>query len=640
MCGIGGILLPRPLDGRAPAVALDDLLDRLDAAIRPRGPDGEGRCSLGATHLVHRRLSIIDPRGGAQPMVIDAAGEPWRPTSDSRPSLALAFNGCIYNHRALRLELESLGERFSSDHSDTEVVLRSIRRWGADALPRLEGMFAVAAWRRLDGGEEELLLARDRCGEKPLHFLPLNLPSTRGGVVFSSSAAPLLAISHQHRPAPSNRDVACLVRWLAWGFCDEPLRNVHELAPGSWISFNTSGSTSRGTFGHRPATMPVAAEPLTIARAESLLRSAVHARLEADVPLGCFLSGGVDSSLVAAFASEVRPDLATFCVAMPHAAHDESDHARRVASILGTRHQTLECPGHAAADLCRLLGGIGLPFGDSSLLPTHWVSVAARQHVKVALSGDGGDELFRGYRRHQAARLLRRLGPVLGLAGKATRFMHGGLGEAGRLLTAAAGIGYPQISALFRPGVLSDLIGPDLAAACWREASETWTRQGVADAPWWDFACYLPGDLLRKVDTASMAAALEVRCPMLDGALVRACLGSTEASLIPDGERKGLLRAIARRRLPAAVVDRPKQGFAIPLGPWFREDFGGLGTLLGDMLTGPDPFPENVLGFRVDRRSVGSMVDEHRGLVRDHSRGLFALLSLAIWCRGMGRGFA
>jgi asparagine synthase (glutamine-hydrolysing) len=160
------------------------------------------------------------------------------------------------------------------------------------------------------------------------------------------------------------------------------------------------------------------------------------------------------------------------------------------------------------------------------------------------------------------------------------------------------------------------------------------------DAPWWDFACYLPGDLLRKVDAASMATALEVRCPMLDSRLVRACLGAPEASLMPRGERKGLLREVARRHLPAEVVDRPKQGFSIPLARWFREDFGGLGTLLGDTLGGADPFPENVLGFRVDRRSVGRMIGEHQGLVRDHSRGLFSLLSLALWCRGMERGFA
>lgn len=635
MCGIGGILLPRHRDARAPSTRLDDLLERLDVAIRARGPDGEGRFASDSTHLLHRRLSIIDHHGGSQPMVIDVAGAPWRPATAASPALALAFNGCIYNHRELRRELESLGERFASDHSDTEVLLRAIRRWGPDALPRLEGMFALAAWRRLDAGDEEVLLARDRCGEKPLHFLPLG-----GGVVFSSSAAPLLSISHHLHPKPSERDAACLVRWLAWGFCDEPLRGVHELAPGSWISFDTRGTTSHGVFGHRPDAMPVGHEPLTVARAESLLRSAVHARLEADVPLGCFLSGGVDSSLVAAFASEVRPDLATFCVAMPQASHDESAHASRAAAILGTRHRTLECPGDGATDLVRLLNAIGLPFADSSLLPTHWVSVAAREHVKVALSGDGGDELFRGYRRHQAARLLRRLGAPLRVVGKATRFMHGGWGEAGRFLAAAAGIGYPQISALFRPGLLADLVGPERAAACWLDAADSWSHRGVSDCPWWDFACYLPGDLLRKVDAASMAAALEVRCPMLDSGLVRACLGTPAWSLMPEGERKGLLRAVARRRLPADLVDRPKQGFAVPLARWFREDFGGLGTLLGDTLTGPDPFAENVLGFRVDRRSVGRMLDEHRGLVRDHSQGLFSLLSLAIWCRGMERGFA
>ena len=635
MCGIGGILLPRHRDATASPGHLEPLLARLDDAVRPRGPDGQGRFASDSTHLIHRRLSIIDHAGGGQPMTLDDAGALWNAGSASRAASSLAFNGCIYNHRDLRRELEAAGERFATDHSDTEVLARAIRRWWTDALPRLEGMFAVAAWRRLDDGVEELLLARDQCGEKPLHYLPLD-----GGVAFSSSAAPLLAISNQRNPRPTGEDAACLARWLAWGFCDRPLRGVHELRPGSWLCFDSRSSRSHGCFGHRPQTMAATAEPLTVDRVESMLRSAVHARLEADVPLGCFLSGGVDSSLIAAFAREARPDLATFCVAMPQATHDESEHARRVAGLLGTRHRTLECSTDAAADLCRLINGLGLPMGDSSLLPTHWVSVAAREHVKVALSGDGGDELFRGYRRHQAARLLRRFGPLLRIAGKATIRFHGGLGEAGRLLGAAAGLGYPQIGMVVRPEILTDLLGEPLAVAGLRDAEEAWRREGVMDAPWWDFACYLPGDLLRKVDAASMATALEVRCPMLDSRLVRACLGASEASLMPGGERKGLLRAVARRQLPADVVDRPKQGFAVPLARWFREDFGGLGTLLGDALGGVDPFPENVLGFRVDRRSVGRMVDEHQGLVRDHSQGLFALLSLSLWCRGMERGFA
>ncbi len=635
MCGIGGILLPRHRDGVRQPERLEELLARLDDAVRPRGPDGHGRFASESTHLLHRRLSIIDHDGGVQPMTLDASGATWRPDAISRPATSLAFNGCIYNHRELRRELESVGERFSSDHSDTEVLARALRRWWTDALPRLEGMFALAAWRRLDDGVEELLLARDRCGEKPLHYLPLD-----GGVAFSSSAAPLLAISTRHAPHASREDATCLARWLAWGFCDRPLRNVHELGPGSWMCFNSRSACCRGEFGHRPDNIPATSEPLTVVRVESMLRSAVHARLDADVPLGCFLSGGVDSSLVAAFAREARPDLATFCVAMPQATHDESGHARRVAALLGTRHRTLECSPDAATDLCRLIDSLGLPFADSSLLPTHWVSVAARQHVKVALSGDGGDELFRGYRRHQAAALLRRWGPPLRLAGKATRPLHGMLGEAGRLLGAASGMGYPQIGMVIRPATLVDLIGERLTAACLDDARAAWSREGVMDAPWWDFACYLPGDLLRKDDAASMAVALEVRCPMLDSGLVRACLGASEASLMPEGERKGLLRAVARRHVPAEVVDRPKQGFAVPLARWFREDFGGLGTLLGDVLGGADPFPENVLGFRVDRRSVGRMVDEHRGLVRDHSQGLFALLSLALWCRGMERGFA
>jgi len=616
MCGIGGIIMHR-----ASALDADSVIASLDDAVHHRGPDGHGSFASPSrlVHLVHRRLSIIDHAGGSQPMRSEA------------PAAAVVFNGCLYNHRDLRTHLQSLGERFTSDHSDTEVVLRAITRWGSAAFDRFEGMFAIAHWTIDANGRESLLLARDRCGEKPLYALELD-----GAVAFSSSAAALMSLgADRPRSAEAaSRDAASAARWLAWGHSTLPLRGVTELPPGTWMRCSPGAAPQRGDFSHAPATLPAdSSEPLTATRVTALLRNAVRSRLESDVPLGCFLSGGIDSSLVAAFGKEALGELRTFCVAMPAGATDESPHAAAVAKHLGTRHETLPCSANAAADLVSLIDELGLPFGDSSILPSMWVSRAARRHVTVALSGDGGDELFRGYRRHVAASALRRFRTPLRVAAGLAGPWLDRLGVAGRLLDAARGIGYPQISAIFSPAALEALIGPEHSRACFHSAFDQWRAAGIDDAPWWDFSVYLPGDLMRKVDAASMHVALEVRSPMLDTALIRACLGSPEGVLMPEGRRKGLLRDVAATFLPTEIVNRPKQGFSVPLAAWFRDDFGGLRTLLGDTLTGTDPFPENMLGLSVNRRWVNGMVDEHLRLGRDHSQRLFSLLTLSLWSR-------
>jgi asparagine synthase (glutamine-hydrolysing) len=631
MCGIAGFFLTHSR-GQSPA---PDIVGVLDAHIRSRGPDGSGQFvtppPFRSATLIHRRLSIIDHAGGAQPMVIDAAGKPVT-SRDAEPSLALVFNGCIYNHRSLRAELQSRGEHFTSDHSDTEVLLRGFRAWGTNVFERLEGMFGLAFWRATESGGE-LILARDRCGEKPLYYL-----RHENFIAFSSSAAGLFCVGASR--AATDADAASLARWVAWGFSDLPLRGVSEVAPGSWISFDSDDTIKTGSFGISPRSPATNSQPLTVESATTLLRSAVKSRLDADVPLGCFLSGGLDSSLVARFAHEERNDLQTFCVAMPDAKFDESEHAIAAAKIIGTRHTTLQCEPNAASDMVMLIEQLGLPLGDSSLLPTYWVSKAARAHIKVALTGDGGDELFRGYRRQVAAEYLRRFRPVIAAAGSAiTRWNHR-FGSAGRLVNAARGIGYPQISALFAPDQLSQLIGNNAAAECWANASSSWNQAGIAESPWWDFAAYLPGDLMRKVDTASMSVALEVRSPMLDSSLATTCLHASTQTLMPNGRRKGLLQDVALQFFPAKFVARPKQGFSLPLARWFRQDFGGLRTLLRDSVASNDAFSENVLGFHIDRRFVEKMVTEHDQLGRDHSQRLYMILSLALWARWMAKARA
>ncbi len=390
---------------------------------------------------------------------------------------------------------------------------------------------------------------------------------------------------------------------------------------------------------------------------ETLLDQAVARRLEADVPLGCFLSGGVDSSLIAYFAKRHKPDLMTFCVRMPDARYDESQHAQRVAHHLGTNHTTLEMSMNPADDLVHLIDILGQPFGDSSILPTYWVSKVAREHVKVALSGDGGDELFIGYERYMAAPILARHqrlwaripSAVLRKAhptSKLAKFAR--LGDMARDYPT---IGLAAMESIFTQAQIEELLplGPgsvgksnpgssadhtcDVEHA--RNACSTPPQRGgltaTAELRSLDLHNYLPYDLLRKVDTASMACALEVRCPFLDRDLAQAALAMPIEKLMPGGERKGLLRQIARKYLPAGIVDRPKMGFAIPIGEWFRDDFGGMKTLLLDHLQSTSPFGHIELNQKVVQR----FIDEHMSSKRDHSHRLFTLLTLSIWAKSL-----
>ena len=645
MCGIAGILrvyapgqspesLPPPRDSIP-----DAWLRVLDDGIAHRGPDGRGEfrdravrgdgCTVDVA-LIHRRLTVIDPRTGAQPMV----------TGEGRALLATVFNGCIYNHRDLRRELSALGRRFTTDHADTEVIPHAYAQWGDDAPAHLDGMFAFAVWDRV---RAELFLARDTAGEKPLY----ECHAGPGVYAFASVHAALGRFLARFGQELGGNGLMCspqgLAEWLRFGGSLIPLTNqIDEVdvrvcsrtVPGDDDGANPGGvSATRGWYADLPARRPTndgKAVP-TAADVDSCLAAAVQSRLEADVPLGCFLSGGVDSSLVALHARRALGSLRTFTVRMPDARYDESDHAARVAGLIGAEHHTLDCNANPAEDLVHLIEQLGLPFGDSSLLPTYWVSRAARQHVTVALSGDGGDELFAGYERHAAARWLARAPGFLGLlpnwigAGAHPRSNRAKLARLGN----AARHGYDELLAIFPHDMLRHL-APGLP-----ELPPGSPRVPTLDAPRRDFEWYLPGDLLRKADTASMAVALEVRAPFLARSMVHLGLTTPLAALTPGGQRKGLLRAAARLHLPADVVDRPKMGFAIPLSEWLRSDFGGLGSLLRDTLAAADPFPASLLGVEIDRSFVSRLVDDHMTARRDHAQRLYMLLVLALWCRSV-----
>jgi asparagine synthase (glutamine-hydrolysing) len=597
MCGIAGIVHfgNGAIDRDRVAAMVDHL--------RHRGPDGEATAPFDRCSLAHTRLAILDLPGGAQPM--------------TSGNLTVAFNGEIYNHHELRRELESLGHTFNTDHSDTEVLLHGYRQWQTALPQRLEGMFAFATW---DNDDKSLLLARDRTGKKPLYVRRRD-----GELAFASLAATL-------RDGDATIDADALLMFLRLGYTGNRslLAGVEELPPAHWMLVDAQGNERIEHYWRPPAFNANA----TAHDLFDALSGAVERRLEADVELGCFLSGGVDSSIVAALAQQHLQKrgarLKTFSVKMPALDYDESHHAAAVAAHLGTEHAQLTAePGDGLIDdLAKLIAITGEPTADSSILPTYWLSRAARRHVKVALSGDGGDELFGGYDRYRGMALLRshrwwlRHVPMSLLANNSPRSNRTRLR---RLVDAAR---YDQPAAQYQSMIhlFSDAhiraLGFDAPAKRYADVPEY-----PGDPRRWDFTHYLPMDLLRKVDRASMAVALEVRCPLLDTRVCELALRLSTDRVMPAGRPKALLRDLAAKMLPHAIATRPKRGFAIPIGQWFA---GSLREALGEQLLDGDL--ERV-GCR--RATVERIFHEHMRGGADHTHRLFALLALALWSRWM-----
>ena len=455
MCGLGAIL-------RTDGGPIDEAwLGVLSRRIGYRGPDGMGRFLDRSKHgarvaLVHHRLSILDHAGGGQPMTL-ATGDDL---------ITVVFNGCIYNHRDLRRELERRGHAFSSDHSDTEVLLHGHREWGPALPDHLEGMYAYVIWDRASGA---IACARDPFGEKPLYRAERD-----GTLIVASDARAVAEVANLIAPGPLiDDDPAWLAGYLQLGYGPSGTtgyRGVRAVAP---------------VGPPAPQPSPDDASPNgrdLLDAIESALDAAVAARLEADVPLGGFLSGGVDSSLIAHFARRHLDEFRTFSVRMPDARYDESAHAERVARHLGTHHVTLEVSPDPADDLTRLIQRLGQPLGDSSLLPTAWVTRAAREHVTVALAGDGADELFLGYERYLAARTLARRHRALAcLPRRLGRRRHpksrlhkaGRLGAMARDFRSSAVLGHEGVGTVVRMG---EAVGRDTAGQVLSEGDRvTWT---------------------------------------------------------------------------------------------------------------------------------------------------------------------
>jgi asparagine synthase (glutamine-hydrolysing) len=633
MCGIAGycaIQVERHAGVPLDAAALAPML----ACIRHRGPDDEGLFNGPGVVLGHRRLSIIDVAGGHQPL------------HGARESTVLVVNGEVYNFRALRDELRAAGHVFRS-RSDSEVLAHAYDAWGLGFLDRVDGMFALALW---DGERRRLVLARDRMGEKPLFWA-----ERAGRVLFASELSALLA----HPDVEPAIDPDALRAYLALEYVPSPaciIAGVRKLEPGTALVVENGAvrqhrywrldANGAGVAGRNGGTADFGE---AAARLRTLLEGSVEQRLVSDVPLGVFLSGGLDSSAVAALAARHGP-LDTFSIGFREASFDESRHARSVAERIGSRHHEHIFEAAAMADLVPRLGRtLDEPIGDASILPTMLLSAFARRSVTVALGGDGGDELFAGYPMHQAHRLAplaRMLRPALPLARAAAARMpvaHGNFTLGFKAVTFLRGAGErpPLNHALwmssFSAAESAALLSPDLLARAsadpFAAVHAAWARsagaQPIARAAHLDAVTYLPDDILVKVDRASMAVALEVRAPFLARDVVEFAFSLPDAFRMRGFTGKRVLRAAVADLLPAEILARPKKGFGVPIAAWLA---GPLRDLAHDTLS------ERALadGGLFRPAAVARLLAEHERGRADHRKPLWTLLVFELWRRAHG----
>jgi asparagine synthase (glutamine-hydrolysing) len=600
------------------------------SAMVHRGPDDDGSIQLDGVTLGMRRLSIIDLAGGHQPM----------PNEDK--TVWVVQNGEIYNHLELREELVAAGHSFVTK-SDTEVLAHGYEEWGESLVERLNGMFAFAIF---DRGRGSVLLARDRVGIKPLHYA---IDGRR--LVFASELKALL-----RDPALRKEiDPVALDEYLAYEFVPSPrsiVRGINKLRPGHTLTWSMAGGAHQVRRYWAPSlNLDGSAEGRNLDEAceelRSVLRESVRKELISDVPLGVFLSGGIDSSAVAAMMTQLGGEVKSFSVGFSERSFDEAHYARQVANHLGTEHHemTLE-PGMLLGLIPQLPTLLDEPLGDASIIPTYLLSAFTRQHVKVALGGDGGDELFAGYPTLQAHRLagyymraprllreglvepvVRRL-PVsrgnLSLDFRAKRFVSGaGYPVAERHQAWMGSFAAGERSAVLSPEVRGSLSSSD-GAALLDEASGVDPLNQVLLI---DMRLYLENDILVKLDRASMMASLEGRVPLLNNDFV------TYATSLPlDMKLRGLRRKFLFRRalrgiLPDHILNRPKKGFGIPVADWFR------GPLREQMLSvlSPDRIERKGL---FDGQVVGGLVQEHLDGRRDNRKQLWTLFAFELWHDG------
>jgi asparagine synthase (glutamine-hydrolysing) len=619
MCGIAGFVESADAGAPSSLEASQELVRRMCQVIRHRGPDDEGSFVDEGIALGMRRLSIIDLSTGHQPI------------HNEDRTVWVVFNGEIYNFRTLRTELEAAGHRFATS-SDTEVIVHAYEQWGTNAIARLRGMFALAVW---DAQSRQLLLARDRIGIKPLHYTVVN-----GRLYFGSEIKSIL----EAPDVPRDLDLDALNHYLSFLYTprDESIfRGIRKLPPGHLLT-SSRGRVHVEQYWRQPTRETFrGSEAEAVSELNSILVDAVRSHLVSDVPLGAFLSGGVDSSLVVGLMAETSGGrVKTFSIGFDEPSFDELEHARRVARHFETDHHEFVVKPDAVEILDSLISHFDEPFADSSAIPTWYVSEKAREHVAVVLSGDGGDELFGGYDRylpHPRVVAFDRFGRGTGrrvAAIAAAHLPHGARGKnffrhvardaRGRYLDGIRFYSHDEKCALLAPDVVAQLSVVD------PEARLAQSFEPYGELPWasqmmrFDADTYLPEDVLTKVDRMSMAHSIESRVPLLDNEVVGFASALPAALKIKDGRRKHILKEVAARLLPSEILNRRKQGFAVPLAAWFR---GNLRDLFADTLLSTASVTRDYFQQAFVRR----LMDEHLSGRRDHSLRLWLLVVFERW---------
>jgi asparagine synthase (glutamine-hydrolysing) len=620
VCGIAGIV-------RSDGAPVDrELVARMNEAIRHRGPDEDGFYFSDGVGLAMRRLAIIDLKSGQQP-IHNQDRTAW-----------IIFNGEIYNYRELREQLEKLGHEFYTD-SDTEAIVHAYDQYGTDCPKYLRGMFAFAIW---DERTKSLFLARDRVGKKPLLYAELD-----GELVFGSEFTALL----QHPRISRDVDVEAIHYYLTFICVPAPLtayRAIRKLEPGHWLLWR-GGEIKTERYWQLDFSKKVSLDEEEAGeRVVELLREAVRVRLMSEVPLGAFLSGGIDSSaVVALMAQESSEKIKTFSIGFDEQDFSELHHARRVAEHVGADHHEFIVRPDAMEVLPTLVEHYGEPFADSSAIPSYYVSKETRAFVTVALNGDGGDECFAGYERYAAMNIAQKYANLPGalrngvisnvvnaLPGFDTR--QNPLRKARRFLAAAS---LPPVERYLRwVSSFDEAAKQNLYAEGFRQQTAKFRTASILE-PWFakangagivdaalltDTMTYLPNDLLVKMDIASMTVSLEARSPFLDHHLMEFAASLPEKLKLRRLTTKYLLKRVLKKLVPAENLNRSKMGFGVPIGHWFR---GAMQPFLRETL-----LSEKALGRGLFKpEMVRQLIDSHVSVKADHSHRLWTLLMLELW---------
>jgi asparagine synthase (glutamine-hydrolysing) len=622
MCGIVGQLRPRG-DRVAP-----ELLARMCAGLEHRGPDSRGIHHEDHVGLGIQRLRVIDLDTGDQPIY-----------NEDR-SVVVVLNGEIYNYRELRHALQGRGHRFATQ-GDTEVIVHLYEEHGADCVRHLHGMFAFALW---DDRRQQLLIARDRVGKKPLVY------SVRDGVLtFASELGALL----QDHEIPREVDHVALDGYLAFGYVPTPLTavdGVRKLPPAHTLTMR-DGHVTLERYWQLDYERKLDDAPIEelCERIRAGLRAATRRRLIADVPLGAFLSGGIDSSAVVAAMAEASPEpVRTFSIGFDHQAFDELPHARAIAERFGTVHEEFLVRADAVEVVPRIVRHYGEPFADSSAIPSFYLADLTRRHVTVALNGDGGDESFAGYTRYVANAFAGRLDQIPAPLRRAAMAVGARLPDRGevsslpnrlRRLTGTLALDGParyarymswfdgdQRAGIYTPAFAATVRGraaEDVIAAAWARTSGTSVVDRMLEV---DVSTYLVDDLIAKIDIATMAHGLEARSPFLDHELMELAASIPAGLKVRGGEKKWILRRALRGWLPDDILDRPKQGFSVPLSGWLR---GDLRDWAREVLLDPGSLERGYfVGVEVER-----LLERHEGGADGDAKRIWALVMLEHWHR-------